>query len=54
MSGIETGYPSTHTHQGQLTTDSESVEVLPTLPSHLALQEHSIMPTEFAALPSMT
>jgi hypothetical protein len=40
MSGIETAdMRSSHTlDQGQLTTDSESVEELPSLPSYLALQ----------------
>jgi hypothetical protein len=39
MSGIKTADMRPHTlDQGQLTTDSESVEELPSLPSHLALQ----------------
>jgi len=67
MSGIEAADMRPHTlDQGQITTDSESVEDLPSLPSHTwpsksplptivdqhsVLQEHSIMPTESAALP---
>jgi len=67
MSGIKNrGYAHHILDQGQLTADSELVKELPSLPSHLALQvslilldepsvlqEHSIMPTESAALPTL-